>query len=164
MPAYRRIPIALLLLSLPAAAIANFAWPPAFYYLCFSLWWVVLSGLAVEFAVHVACLRTSMWKAIALTLISNLTSALFGFVVTWPTTFYERGIDLLVRLGTVGILGTAVLIFAVNVVTEYQVAVRLLGTTRTRRTLLSFVAGNALSFAIVVYAAAEMLGRALSGA
>ena len=164
MPASRRTAITVLALSLPAVAFANFAWPPAFYYLSFSLWWVVLSGLAVEFAVHVVCLRTSMTKTLTLTLISNLASALFGFVVTWPTTFYERGIDLLVPLGIVGILGTVVLIFAVNVATEYQVAVRLLGTTRTRRTLLSFVAGNALSFAIVVYAAAEMLGRALSGA
>ena len=46
---HRKSGVVALAFSIPGCAFANFAWPPAYYYLSFSLWWVVISGLTVEF-------------------------------------------------------------------------------------------------------------------
>ena len=158
----RTLFLLLLCLCAPSLVHANFAWPPAFYYLSFQLWWVVASGLLVEFATHQIFVQSNPVRTLIVTVASNLASALLGFIVTWPATFYEPGINILAYGAPLSVFLIVGLILALNIVIEYEVACRLLDYSRSRRVLLSFVVANVLSFAIVVFAAINLIAEALS--
>jgi hypothetical protein len=69
-----------LLLTAPAVAHADFAWPPGFYLASYSIWWVVVSGISIEWIVYYFAWRRGLWATTKLTLGVNAVSALGGAI------------------------------------------------------------------------------------
>jgi len=112
----------------PAAAAANFFWPPALYYYSFTKWRVVVAGLAIEAAAYVVGLRLAVRKAIVVAVVTKIVSAGLGFVVTWPVVFYWRGVEFLFQaFGEAPfqwiVAAIVAFIVALNITVEYWVAV-----------------------------------------
>ena len=150
-------------------AYADFIWPPALYFISFSLWWVVPIGLLMEFAVIQLFLRLRISKTVQIVLITNAVSAITGFIVTYPVTFYGRGIDYLTRTKfIIGPLAFLILfslfILALNITVELLAATKLLRVEFNRKTVTAFTVANILSFAVIVFGASNLLSDWINNA
>lgn len=122
------------------------------YLLSFSLWWVVIGGLVTEGLVHGFVLRQLPVKTIWLTIGTNLISAIVGTLVMLPFLVETPLIDWVTESTMLPVVIVIVLFIpVVNISIEYWVGTRIGSLQRTRRTLASFVAGNSLSFGLVLY-------------
>lgn len=142
--------LALFLTVLPAHA--NFFWPPMLYLFSFTLWWVVVGGLVVEALIHRFLLPASTGRAVAIAVSTNLVSALLGTLLLLPVLMYTPLTEALPeRMLLPAIIVAVVAIPVVNIAIEYLAGTRLWSLGRTRRTLVTFVAANLLSFGLVLY-------------
>ena len=146
------------LVAVPAVARADFAWPPGFYLASYSIWWVVLSGLVIEWVVYEVAWRRGMWGTTKLTLGVNAVSALGGAVYTYGSVAFMAP----PRLAIAFIWSSPLLILAITVLLEYWAAVLLFALPRTWRTAGVFIIANVPSVAIAIYGTARLVGEALS--
>lgn len=145
-------------------AYANFIWPPALYFSSFSLWWVVPVGLLIEYAVLQLFLRFPVKKTARIVLITNAVSALMGFVLTYPITFYGQGIDCIAKnnffIGpTAFIISFSLFILVLNITIELVTAIKLFHVEFTRKAVSAFAVANILSFAVIVLGALKLLSN-----
>jgi hypothetical protein len=147
-----------LLLIFPAVAWADFAWPPGFYLASYSIWWVVLSGLSIEWIVYYFAWRRGLWGTTKLTLGVNAVSALGGALYTYGSVVFMAPPKLAIAF----IWSSPLLILAITVVLEYWAGALLFALPRTLRTLCVFTAANVPSVAIAIYGTARLVGDALS--
>jgi len=137
---------------------ADFAWPPAFYIASYSIWWVVLSGLIIEWIVYYLAWRRGLWATTKLTLGVNAVSALGGALYSYGSVLFMTPPKLAIAF----IWSSPLLILGITVLLEYWAGVLLFALPRTWRTLWVFVAANVPSVAIAIFGTADMVARALS--
>jgi hypothetical protein len=137
-----------LLLTLPAVARADFAWPPAFYLKSYAIWWVVLSGLVIEWIAYRLAWRRELWATTKLTVGVNAVSALGGALYCWGSVVFLKGPISLVMLF---VAPWPLLILAITVLLEYWTGVLFFELPRTWRTLGVFVAANLITVGLTVY-------------
>jgi hypothetical protein len=157
MKSHQRVLLVLLLIS-PAAAWADFAWPPAFYFASYSIWWVVASGLLIEWIVYYFAWRRALWATTKLTLGVNAVSALGGAIYSYGSVMFATS----PKLAMAFIWSSPLLILGITVLLEYWAGVLLFALPRTWRTVLVFVVANVLSVAIAIYGTMGMVTDALS--
>lgn len=150
-------------------AYANFIWPPALYFSSFLLWWVVPVGLLIEYAVLQLFLRFTANKTAKIVFITNAVSALIGFVVTYPITFYGQGIDYLAKndffIGPIAfILLFSLFILVFNIAIELVTAIKLFHIEVNRKTVSAFALANILSFAVIVMGANKLVSNWIKNA
>jgi hypothetical protein len=121
------------------------------------VWWAVPCGLAAEYLVLFPFLHKSARELMKLVAITNVASAVIGFLVTWPLVFWDKGIEVLVHGEFLAVVSVAIVIFAVNVAIEYVVALKWLNVSRQGFAVLGFLIANAASFAILVAAGFSIL-------
>jgi hypothetical protein len=153
----RRWLIQFLLLACPAVAWADFAWPPAFYIISYSIWWVVLSGLIIEGIFYYLAWRRGVWGTTKLTLGVNAVSALGGAGYSYGSLLFMTSPRVMMAF----IWSSPLLILGITVLMEYWAGVLLFALPRTWRTLGVFVAANIPSVAIAIYGTMDMVSRAL---
>ena len=149
--------LAATLLLIPISAFANFFWPPALYYAGTTVWWGVPAGLVAESFILYPFFGLPPLKLFKVVLLSNVASAVVGFLATWPMIFWEQGIEFLAHGALISVLGIVALIFVGNVFIEYIVSVKWLGVPRQRNTLRAVFAANAVSFVILAIAGFSLL-------
>jgi hypothetical protein len=152
----RCLPYAVLL-SYSASAWADFAWPPAFYLASYSIWWVVLSGLAIEWVVYYWAWRRSVWETTKLTLGVNAVSALWGALYSYGSLLFMTSPKVMIAF----IWSSPLLILGITVLLEYWAGILLFALPRTWRTVGVFTAANIPSVAIALYGTAYLAGKAL---
>jgi hypothetical protein len=145
------------LLMLPAMARADFAWPPAFYFASYSIWWVVVSGLIIEWIVYYLAWRRTLWATTKVTLGVNAVSALGGAIYSYGSMVFVSP----PRLAIAFLWSSPMLILGVTVLLEYWAGVLLFALPRTWRTIWVFVGANVPSVAIAIFGTARMVGEAL---
>jgi hypothetical protein len=157
MKPHRCVLLVLLLIS-PAVARADFAWPPAFYIASYSIWWVVVSGLIIEWIVYYLAWRRALWATTKLTLGVNAVSALGGAIYSYGSMVFMTPPTLAIAF----IWSSPLLILGVTVLLEYWAGVWLFALPRNWRTVWVFVAANVPSVGIALYGTARIVGDALS--
>lgn len=153
---HQRVLLLFLLIS-PAVAWADFAWPPAFYFASYRIWWVIASGLSIEWIVYYLAWRRSLWATTKLTLGVNAVSALGGAIYSYGSMAFMASPNLAVAF----IWSSPLLILGITVLMEYWAGVLLFALPRTWRTVWVFVAANVPSVAIAIYGTALIVGNAL---
>jgi hypothetical protein len=147
-----------LLLTAPAVAHADFAWPPGFYLASYSIWWVVVSGISTEWIVYYFAWRRGLWATTKLTLGVNAVSALGGAIYTYGSVVFMTPPKVAIAF----IWSSPLLILAITVLLEYWAGVLLFALPRSWRTICVFVAANVPSVAIAIYGTAGLVADALS--
>lgn len=143
----------LLGLLFPAAAKANFLWPPALYFAGATIWWAIPAGLAAEILILTPFLFREFDRIVPIMVVANLVSAVLGFVLTWPLVYWDVGIELMVNLRAFGILLTFMITIAINILIEYWVLSRWYAIARGKVLAVGLMLANIASFLILVTAA-----------
>jgi hypothetical protein len=138
---------------LPGVAQANAIWPPAVYFHTLAVWWVIAASLILEFVLHLVFLRLSVLHLARIVIVSNLASALIGLLLTWPLVFWEDGVTRLAAMAPVSIFSVLFIIFALNVLVEYVIAIRWAQVKNSYSTFGSFFLANAASYGLIVWVA-----------
>jgi hypothetical protein len=154
----RRRTLLALLFALPAVARADFAWPPAFYLRSYSIWWVVLSGLVIEWIVYYLAWRRGLWATTKLTVGVNAVSALGGAIYCYGSLLFANGPTSLVMIF---VAPWPLLILGITVLLEYWAGVLLFALPKSWRTVWVFVGANVLSVGLTVYVTTRNIWDAL---
>jgi hypothetical protein len=157
MKSHRRTLLALFFV-VPTVAKADFAWPPAFYLRSYSIWWVVLLGLMIEWIVYYLAWRRGSWATTKLTIGVNAVSALGGAIYCYGSLLFADGP---VSLVMIFVAPWPLLILGITVLLEYWAGVLLFALPRSWRTALVFGGANVLSVGLTVYVTARNIGDAL---
>ena len=140
--------------------LADFIWPPLVYAYSYTVWWVVVGGLATEGVVYFFAWRRGFWRTVALTLAVNLASAVGGVAFSFGSQVF---IDMPSAVMVTVVRSFLPLVFVLTVIIEYFTGVLLFSLPRSWRTLGVFTVANVPSVGLAVYAAIELTAKALKG-
>ena len=147
-----------LLIVFPTIVYANFAWPPAFYMYTYAIWWVVLSSLLIEGLVYFKGLNLPFKKAVLATLAMNFGSAVGGVAFSFGSSVVIYIEVLLIPLFWI----SAPLIYAITVIIEYLVAVKIFQVPKSKRTLIVIGLANIPTVSLAIWQTLVLTGEALS--
>ena len=149
--------LACLLLSKPAYA--NFAWPPLFYAHAYTIWWVVLAGFTIEFIAYNVTIERDIKKALKLTFVVNLASAVAGIIYSYVSLIFLVAEPLLI----LGIYASPILLYLITFYIEYYTAIKALHYKKGKKLMLPIALANIPSVGLAVWQTIVLTGEALGG-
>ena len=148
----------LFIFLLPVNAYANFVWPPLFYMYTYTLWWVVVTGLAIEFIVYYLTIEKRFKAAIKLVLTVNIISALGAVAVSYGSqlAFYNEGIMIYV------FYTFPLAVYFITVALEYYSAIKILKYQAGKALLKPIAMANILSVGLAIWQTLELSSQAVN--
>jgi len=128
-------------------------------------------GIVLEWLVVKLALRFEVAYTTKLIVVTNLASALIGFMVMYPIAFFEPGMNFVA--GMIKLIGPiaafvfmplfSLLILVLNTVVELHVAHHLYSMKLTTKAKLSFIFANVLSMGVVFIGVSQLVAKIFHG-
>jgi hypothetical protein len=146
--------IAFVALLLPSICHANFIWPAVYIVESYwTFWYIAAFTVIVEAYVFHLAIKCPMKKSFQVSLYTNLFSATIGvFCLLWAMLFFQAIIDDFVKgtFSTPSKVANIAFMFLLTTLVE-SAFVKVIWKHKIKDTILCFLVGNAISYAVITY-------------
>jgi hypothetical protein len=137
------------------------------------LWWVIPVGLFIEYLILKPVLSYDWIRTAKIVISANIVSAIVGLIVSYPITFYEPSLDLLLEwLNSIEhektffdtemfMIAFFSSVFILNVVIELFFSKIIFEIKISLKSGAGYIVANILSFIVVLYGAAQLLEESM---
>jgi hypothetical protein len=120
---------------------------------------VVLAGFTIEFVAYNVTIERDIKKALKLTFIVNLASAVTGIIYSYVSLIFLIAEPLLI----LGVYASQILVYLITIYIEYFTAIKALHYKKGKKLMLPIALANIPSVGLAVWQTIVLTGEALSG-